>query len=64
MADQYNQSSVTGGGLATSSNVPRPGTSINPATGQPNTAGLTREQLAAKRAAEAGGAGGMSFLRD
>ena len=62
MADQYNQSSVTGGGLATSANVPRPGTSINPTTGQPNTAGLTREQLAAKRAAQ-DGAGGKSDLR-
>jgi hypothetical protein len=36
---------ITGGGLASSPNVPRPGTTINPATGKPHTAGLTRAEL-------------------
>lgn len=44
---------ITGGGLQSSPNVPRPGESINPETGKPNTAGLTRAELAAKREAEA-----------
>lgn len=39
-----------GGGLQSSPNVPAPGTSINPATGKPNTAGLTRAELEAIRA--------------
>lgn len=44
---------LSGGGLASSPNVPAPGTSINPATGEPHTAGLTRAELEAKRYAEA-----------
>ena len=40
-------SSGFGGGLGSSPNVPVPGTSINPQTGQPHSAGLTREELAA-----------------
>ncbi|OCF32178.1 hypothetical protein I316_06092 [Kwoniella heveanensis BCC8398] len=48
-----NSSSGGGGGLATSSLVPKPGTTIDPATGKPHTAGLTRAELEAKRAAEA-----------
>ncbi|KAK8853082.1 hypothetical protein IAR55_003783 [Kwoniella newhampshirensis] len=53
-----------GGGLASSPNVPRPGTSIDPATGKPHTAGLTRAELEAKKAAAAGvaafgGGGGL-----
>lgn len=43
-----------GGGLASSPNVPKPGTSINPATGQPHTAGLTRAELEAIRAKNTG----------
>ena len=43
----------TGGGLASSPNVPKPGTTIDPATGKPHTAGLTRAELEAKKAAEA-----------
>lgn len=43
-----------GGGLASSPNVPRPGASIDPATGKPHTAGLTREELEARRAAAQG----------
>ncbi|WVR07823.1 hypothetical protein IAU60_004866 [Kwoniella sp. DSM 27419] len=43
----------SGGGLQSSPLVPKPGTSINPETGKPHTAGLTRAELAAKRAAEA-----------
>lgn len=39
-----------GGGLASNPNVPAPGTSINPATGLPHTAGLTRQELAALKA--------------
>jgi hypothetical protein len=42
-----------GGGLGSSPNVPRPGTSIDPATGKPHVAGLTRAELEAKRAAAA-----------
>ena len=38
------------GGLGSSPNVPTPGTSINPATGLPHTAGLTRQELAAMKA--------------
>jgi hypothetical protein len=38
--------------LASSPNVPAPGTSINPATGLPHTAGLTRQELAAMKAQE------------
>jgi len=38
-----------GGGLASNPNVPRPGTSINPLTGQPHTAGLTRADLQAMK---------------
>ena len=38
-----------GGGLASSPNVPAPGTSINPETGKPHTAGLTRAELDAIR---------------
>lgn len=45
--------SAGGGGLASSPNVPRPGTSIDPATGKPHTAGLTRAELEAKKAAAA-----------
>jgi hypothetical protein len=41
------------GGLASSPNVPRPGASIDPATGKPFAAGLTRAELVAKREAEA-----------
>ncbi|ORY28138.1 hypothetical protein BCR39DRAFT_535598 [Naematelia encephala] len=44
-----------GGGLASSPNVPKPGTTIDPATGKPHTAGLTRAELEAKRTAEAKG---------
>ncbi|WVQ84892.1 hypothetical protein IAT38_007055 [Cryptococcus sp. DSM 104549] len=57
------------GGLQTSPNVPKPGTSIDPATGKPHTAGLTRAELEEKKAAAAkaeslgaaafGGAGGL-----
>lgn len=43
------------GGLQTSPNVPKPGTSIDPATGKPHTAGLTRAELEAKKAAAAEG---------
>jgi len=43
-----------GGGLASSPNVPNPGTSINPETGKPHTAGLTRAELEAIRAKGAG----------
>lgn len=39
-----------GGGLASSPNVPVPGTSINPDTGLPHTAGLTRAELQAQKA--------------
>ncbi|TYJ53712.1 hypothetical protein B9479_005679 [Cryptococcus floricola] len=39
------------GGLASSPHVPKPGTSIDPATGKPHTAGLTRTELDAKKAA-------------
>lgn len=39
-----------GGGLASSPNVPAPGTSIDPATGKPHTAGLTRAELEAMKA--------------
>ena len=39
-----------GGGLGSSPNVPAPGTSINPATGLPHSAGLTRQELAAMKA--------------
>ena len=39
-----------GGGLASSPNVPAPGTYINPETGKPHTAGLTRAELEAIRA--------------
>lgn len=41
-----------GGGLQSSSNVPRPG-SIDPKTGKPHQEGLTRAELQAKREAEA-----------
>ncbi|WVQ72977.1 hypothetical protein IAR50_002540 [Cryptococcus sp. DSM 104548] len=40
-----------GGGLASSPHVPKPGSSIDPATGKPHTAGLTRTELDAKKAA-------------
>ncbi|KAL1405290.1 hypothetical protein Q8F55_008917 [Vanrija albida] len=46
------------GGLASSPNVPRAGATIDPATGKPHQAGLTRAELEAKRAAEAAGSGG------
>ncbi|WVR00324.1 hypothetical protein IAU59_007467 [Kwoniella sp. CBS 9459] len=46
-------SNGSGSGLATSELVPKPGTTIDPATGKPHTAGLTRAELEAKRAAEA-----------
>jgi hypothetical protein len=39
-----------GGGLASSPNVPVPGTTINPETGLPHTAGLTRAELQAQKA--------------
>jgi hypothetical protein len=39
-----------GGGLASSPNVPKPGTSINPETGKPHTAGVTRAELEATKA--------------
>ncbi|KAK4689345.1 hypothetical protein P7C73_g761, partial [Tremellales sp. Uapishka_1] len=42
---------IGGGGLASSPNVPRPGTSINPETGKLHTAGITRVELEAKKAA-------------
>ncbi|EIW71843.1 hypothetical protein TREMEDRAFT_73420 [Tremella mesenterica DSM 1558] len=42
-----------GGGLGSSPNVPKPGTSIDPNTGKPYTAGLTRIELAQIRAAKA-----------
>lgn len=38
-----------GGGLGSSPNVPKPGTSIDPATGKPHTAGMTRAELEAKK---------------
>ena len=41
------------GGLGSAPNVPRPGTSIDPSTGQPYHAGLTRAELDAKKAQEA-----------
>ncbi|WWC64400.1 uncharacterized protein I303_107010 [Kwoniella dejecticola CBS 10117] len=41
------------GGLGSSPLVPKPGTSINPSTGQLHSEGLTREELQAKKAAEA-----------
>lgn len=44
------------GGLASSPNVPAPGSSIDPATGQPHTAGITRAELEARKAAAVGGA--------
>lgn len=40
------------GGLASSPNVPAPGSTINPATGLPHTAGLTRAELEAQRSAK------------
>lgn len=43
------------GGLQSSPNVPAPGTSINPSTGKPFSAGLTRAELEAKKAAELSG---------
>nr|ODO00480.1 hypothetical protein L204_02474 [Cryptococcus depauperatus CBS 7855] len=52
-AAEMGQAAFGGAGLASSPNVPRPGTTINPETGKPHTAGLTREELAKKRAAEA-----------
>lgn len=45
-----------GGGLASSPNVPAPGSSIDPSTGLPHTAGITRAELEARKAASAGGA--------
>ncbi|WWC91545.1 uncharacterized protein L201_006491 [Kwoniella dendrophila CBS 6074] len=42
-----------GGGLGSSPLVPKPGHTINPETGKPHSEGLTREELQAKRAAEA-----------
>lgn len=42
--------SGAGGGLASSPNVPKPGTSIDPATGRPHQAGLTRAELEQMRA--------------
>lgn len=39
-----------GGGLASSPNVPKPGSSIDPKTGKPHTAGLTRAELDTMRA--------------
>lgn len=51
----------SGGGLASSPNVPKPGTSINPQTGKPHTAGLTRAQLEAQKAGEAAFQGGQNF---
>lgn len=44
---------VAGGGLQSSPLVPRPGATIDPATGKPHVAGLTRAELQAKREAEA-----------
>nr|ODN94127.1 hypothetical protein L203_00303 [Cryptococcus depauperatus CBS 7841] len=52
-AAEMGQAAFGGAGLASSPNVPRPGTTIDPETGKPHTAGLTREELAKKRAAEA-----------
>ena len=43
-----------GGGLASSPNVPQPGTTIDPATGKPHVAGMTRAELEAKKAMAAG----------
>ncbi|WRT70391.1 uncharacterized protein IL334_007389 [Kwoniella shivajii] len=52
-APSSQQVGVTGGGLGTSSNVPKPGTSIDPNTGKPHQEGMTRAELQAKKAAEA-----------
>lgn len=44
-----------GGGLQSSPNVPAPGTSINPSTDKPFSAGMTRAELEAKKAADLSG---------
>ena len=43
------------GGLQSSPNVPAPGTSIDPSTGKAFSAGMTRAELEAKKAADLGG---------
>ena len=48
------------GGLGSSPNVPAPGTSIDPATGKPHVAGITRAELEERKAAAAGLAGGLA----
>ena len=50
-----------GVGLASSPNVPRPGSSIDPVTGKPHTAGLTRAELEAKKAAEASSSSALTI---
>nr|XP_019010153.1 uncharacterized protein I206_04621 [Kwoniella pini CBS 10737]OCF48934.1 hypothetical protein I206_04621 [Kwoniella pini CBS 10737] len=52
-SQQVGTSEGLGGGLGSSPLVPKPGTSVNPATGQLHSEGLTREELNAKKAAEA-----------
>ena len=58
--------SGSGSGLGSSPNVPKPGSTIDPATGQPHKKGLTRAELAAMQAKSAtesqGGAGVYSDL--
>lgn len=60
-APQSNSVVEPGGGLASSPNVPQPGTSINSQTGKPHTAGLTRAQLEAQKAGEVAFQGGQGF---
>jgi hypothetical protein len=43
------------GGLQSSPNVPAPGSSIDPSTGKPFSAGMTRAELEAKKAADLSG---------
>jgi hypothetical protein len=43
------------GGLQSSPNVPAPGSSIDPSTGKPFSAGMTRAELEAKKAADVSG---------
>ncbi|KAL7418283.1 hypothetical protein Q5752_006739 [Cryptotrichosporon argae] len=45
----FASSGFAGGGLGSSPNVPQPGHSIDPASGKPYAAGLTRAELLAKR---------------
>lgn len=46
---------TTTGGMQSSPNVPAPGTSIDPTTGKPFSAGMTRAELEAKKAADLSG---------